>query len=82
VALHNYRGQVTADYEGLQDNITDGKRPNLGYIPRFRNVYKQETHFLKGYPVGLYFQRVRYTEKDGIGSELKENLKQLKNGPW
>ncbi len=50
---HSYRGRITAEYDGLLDFKTSGKRPTSGYIPRFRNVYKQETDFLRGYASNL-----------------------------
>ena len=47
MAFHSYRGRITAEYDGDLDFKTEGRRPTSGYIPRFRNVYKQETDFLK-----------------------------------
>lgn len=82
VAFHNYRARISADYEGFDDVTTEGRRPTSGYVPRFRNLYKQETDFLRGYAAG--FQAARYDEhrRDGIGLELKENLSKSKPGPW
>jgi len=48
IAWHNYRGKGNAEYEGFQDKRTDGRNPDHSYIPRFRNVHKQETDFLRG----------------------------------
>ena len=53
VAFHNYRARVSGEYEGFADSTTDGRRPTSAYIPRFRNVYKQETDFLRGYAAGF-----------------------------
>ncbi|PWJ59388.1 choline dehydrogenase-like flavoprotein [Dyadobacter jejuensis] len=82
VAFHNYRATVSADYDGFLDSTTDGRRPNSGYIPRFRNVYKQETDFLRGYAAGFGANRSTYNDKNGMGEELKESLSKTKYGGW
>jgi choline dehydrogenase-like flavoprotein len=82
VAFHIYRGRISAEYEGFKEFTTDGKRPNGGYIPRFRNVFKQETDFLRGYAAG--FSAFRYSDNkwDGVGAELKSNLIHSTPGNW
>jgi choline dehydrogenase-like flavoprotein len=82
VAFHNYRTRIQAEYEGMLDSTTDGRRPNASYIPRFRNVYKQETDFLRGYAAGLYTDRSEYRSNDGLGTDLKSNLEKVKYGNW
>lgn len=82
VAFHNYRARVSAVYEGFADKTTSGgRRPNSGYIPRFRNVKKQETDFLRGYAAGFGAYRPNQGA-DGWGEELKKNLLNPKPGPW
>ncbi len=82
VAFHIYRGRISGEYEGFPEFITDGKRPTSAYIPRFRNLHKQETDFLRGYAAG--FSAGRYNERgaSGTGATLKENLASVKYGPW
>jgi choline dehydrogenase-like flavoprotein len=83
VAFHNYRGKIAAKYEGMLDFKTEGGRPTSAYIPRFRNVKKQETDFLRGYASG--FGAGRYPEQDssGIGMDLKNKLMgESKLGLW
>jgi choline dehydrogenase-like flavoprotein len=82
VAFHNYRARINAEYEGFQDVTTEGKRPTSGYIPRFRNVYKQETDFLRGYAAGFGAGRYDEQDSDGVGITLKEKLALSKLGPW
>ena len=82
VAFHNYRARVWGEYDGFLDKNTEGKRPNGSYIPRFRNVYKQETNFLRGYAAGLYTGRMEHTNYDTIGEGLKQNLFSPKLGNW
>jgi choline dehydrogenase-like flavoprotein len=83
VAFHNYRAGINADYEGHQEYTTQGGRPTSGYFPRFRNLKKQETDFLRGYAAGFGANRGSYSDQSGIGMELKENLLNPdKYGPW
>ena len=82
VAFHNYRGHISAQYEGFADSKTEGGRPTSAYIPRFRNVVKQETDFLRGYAAGFFAGRFKSNSNEGIGESLKENLSKLSYGPW
>jgi choline dehydrogenase-like flavoprotein len=81
-AFHNYRARVSGTYEGFMDKKTDGRSPTSAYIPRFRNVLKQETDFLRGYAAG--FSAGRYIDRntDGFGEELKSNLGKKEMGLW
>lgn len=81
VAFHNYRGKVTADYKGHMDSTSDGRRPTNCYIPRFRNLYKQETDFLRGYASSFSAQRRDQSAK-GWGLDLKESLREPRPGLW
>lgn len=82
VAFHNYRAGVSGEYEGLLEYTTSGKRPNGGYIPRFRNLKKQETNFLRGYAAGFGGNRSIETDRSGIGTELQKQLLNPKYGTW
>ena len=82
VAFHNYRARISASYEGELQNTTVGRRPTSGYIPRFRNVYQQETDFLRGYASGFSASRQVDRDYDGIGASLKENLLNPQWGGW
>lgn len=82
IAFHNFRTTISAEYEGLLDSKTEGIRPNGSYIPRFRNLAKQETDFLRGYAAGFSGSRMGYTDNSGIGEELKTSLFDRKYGNW
>ena len=82
VAFHNYRARISAEYDGFKDLTTDGRRPTSGYIPRFRNVHKQETDFLRGYAAGLYGYRSTEPDNSGFGVQLKEHILNPRLGPW
>jgi choline dehydrogenase-like flavoprotein len=74
VAFHNYTATINADYEGFLDSTTDGRKPNSAYIPRFRNVEKQETDFLRGYAAGFSAGHYQYDDRNGLGEDLKKGL--------
>ncbi len=83
VAFHNYRATINAEYEGFLDSTTDGRRPNSAYIPRFRNVFKQETDFLRGYASGFDAGRYQHDDRSGLGEDLKNGILNPKlNNVW
>ncbi len=79
-AFHNYRASIRGEYEGFLDTTTEGIRPNSSYIPRFRNVYKQETDFLRGYAAGFSTGRYKTQDRETIGLDLKTSLEA--NNKW
>jgi choline dehydrogenase-like flavoprotein len=84
VAFHNYRGHISAEYDGFKDSKTDGRRPTNAYIPRFRNVFHQqkELGFLRGYATGFFSFRGIDHPTEGFGTDLKKNLFSKQLGPW
>lgn len=74
VAFHNYRARISAKYEGMLDSKAEGGRPTTSYLPRFRNVRKQETDFLRGYAATFNANRYPTGGWDGFGEELKNKL--------
>ncbi len=82
ILWHNYRGRIQADCDQFLDKRTHGKRPTNGYIPRFRNVFKQETGFLRGYATGVGAGRGFEADQTGIGDDLKNNLIHPPLGNW
>ncbi|SEW39597.1 Choline dehydrogenase [Chitinophaga sp. YR573] len=81
-AFHNYRGHISAQYDGFKDITTDGRRPTSAYLPRFRNVQKQETDFLRGYAAGFDGGRRLTSDNSGFGVGLKDKLSNEELGPW
>ncbi|MCL6258294.1 GMC family oxidoreductase [Aquiflexum sp. TKW24L] len=49
IAFHNYRGNISASYEGHEESYYFGRRPTAVMMPNFRNVKEQEMDFLRGY---------------------------------
>jgi len=82
MSWHNYRGKANARYEGLKDKTTDGGRPTNAYVPRFRNVFKQETDFLRGYAIGISGGRGHNSDTTPIGDQLRENILNPELGDW
>ena len=83
VAFHNYKSGINAEYEGNLDVKTDGRRPTSGYVPRFRNLHKQEMDFLRGYATSFSASRSSYADTNEFGESLKNALANPKlNGHW
>jgi choline dehydrogenase-like flavoprotein len=82
VAFHNYRASIYGKYDGFLDKTTDGRSHTSAYLPRFRNVEKQETDFLRGYATGFFAGRSIARNTDGFGQDLKDNLDSKILGPW
>ena len=82
LAWHNYRGKANAQFEALLDKRTDGRSPTNSYIPRFRNVKKQDTDFLRGYAIGIGGGRGMRSDTSMIGDKLRDNILHPELGPW
>ena len=82
ISWHNYRGKANASFEGFTDKKTDGRSPTYSYLPRFRNVFKQEMDFLRGYASGIAGGRGTFSDTNVIGDQLRENLLKPRLGAW
>ena len=82
VAFHNYRAHINATCNDFKNVTTDGRRPTSAYLPRFRNLYKQETDFLRGYAAGFSAGRGTKTDTSGFGAALKDQLASKELTPW
>jgi choline dehydrogenase-like flavoprotein len=82
IAFHNYRGTISAKYEGFEDQYYFGRRPTAVMMPNFRNVKKQEMDFLRGYMTFYSAGRSGFGHADvgGFGTEFKKANTQP--GPW
>lgn len=81
MAFHTYRGGASAEVDGFLDKYVTGRRPNNGYIPRFRNLEKQETDFLRGYAMSVYSGRQgQNAGEEGFGADWKHQM--AEPGPW
>jgi choline dehydrogenase-like flavoprotein len=83
MAFHNYRGTITANMEGFENNYYYGRKPTQAMMPNFRNVRKQETDFLRGYMVHYSAARTGWQRgmgMEGVGAEFKNAL--TEPGEW
>ncbi|TJZ59938.1 GMC family oxidoreductase [Sphingobacterium olei] len=83
IAFHSYTAVMSAEYGGELEYRTDGRNPaGGGYIPRFRNIYKQETDFLRGWAATFSATRNPASNTSGVGASLKEQLLNPTLGNW
>jgi choline dehydrogenase-like flavoprotein len=82
MAFQNYRGSLSASIEGPDDRYYFGRRPVSPLMPSFRNVYSQQTDFLRGYLVfwGAYRGAGDPSPAEGIGAAYKEAM--TEPGGW
>ncbi len=80
VAFQNYRGNISADFDGPLDQYYYGRRPTQPMIPNFRNIKKGETDFLRGYMLFFDATRPKGMNAEGIGSEFKDAI--TEPGNW
>ena len=83
IAFQNYRGTLSADMDGYLDSYYYGRRPCAVMMPNFRNVYKQETDFLRGYMVFFSAYRDSWghqVEVDQMGESFK--MSKTEPGNW
>lgn len=80
---HIMGGGAEGEIPGFLDRVQFGNRPNGIYVPRFKNVAKQEKNFLRGYGYQGGASRAgwwRGMDQSGFGVNLKNSLR--KHGPW
>ncbi|MFD0764024.1 GMC oxidoreductase [Mucilaginibacter lutimaris] len=83
IAFHNYRGSMSASFDGPMDSYYYGRRPTAVMMPNFRNVHKQETDFLRGYMTFYTATRPgwgHFTEGEQVGAAFKDAI--AEPGPW
>jgi len=84
IAFHNYRGNITAQFNGFPNGYYYGRRPTEVFIPSFRNLRKDEgLGFRRGYM--SYFSASRPASwlnegATGIGGDWKDSI--TEPGPW
>ncbi|HRI21754.1 MAG TPA: GMC family oxidoreductase [Panacibacter sp.] len=83
VCFHNYRGTLNASIDGYLDKYYYGRKPTGAMLPNFRNVYKQEMDFMRGYMVHFSAGRGNAYptgDKPELGGEFKDALTEA--GGW
>ncbi|MEO6357293.1 MAG: GMC family oxidoreductase [Ferruginibacter sp.] len=81
MAFQNYRGSLSATIGGFEEDYYYGRRPVSPLMPSFRNVYQQDTDFLRGYLVfwGAY-RNTGAATNEAIGAAYKEAMSEA--GAW
>jgi choline dehydrogenase-like flavoprotein len=80
---HVMGGGAEGTIPGNEDKIPLGRRPNGLYVPRFRNVSRKESRFVRGYGFQGEGYRQRWEQglvTRGFGSDFKHGLRNW--GPW
>jgi choline dehydrogenase-like flavoprotein len=78
--MDHHKGlSASASVDGFEDSYYYGRRPTNIYVPRFRNVKKRDTDFLRGYHFGGNAYRAR-ADNNEIGEPLKKAME--KPGGW
>ena len=80
---HIKGGGATATIPGYEDHTTFGHRPNIAYMPRFRNVKEKHPDFLRGYGLQAYGGRDGWDRGAihlGFGADFKRDIS--RPGPW
>lgn len=79
---HNYRGQITAQYDGFYDQYYSGRRPTGVYLPRYRNVGEdKQAAFVRGFAFASEAsRRTGHAGDEEIGAEYKQAL--TEPGAW
>lgn len=80
---HNFRGKASAQFAGMSDKMVSGRSPTNAYLPRFRNLYNQETDFLRGYASGIAAGRsLNPQDTSNIGADLTHSLLNPQYNNW
>jgi len=78
--MDHHKGiSASASVDGFEDKYYYGRRPTSIYIPRFRNVQKKDSGFLRGYHYGGSAHRGQQ-QNNNIGAALKESM--TEPGGW
>ena len=80
---HIKGGGARGTIPGLEKMRTTGERPNIAYMPRFRNVKDKHRDFIRGYGLQAYsFQDGwgRGAAEVGFGTDFKRRMSEP--GPW
>jgi choline dehydrogenase-like flavoprotein len=81
VAFHNYRGNISAQFDGFEDGYYYGRRPTSIFMPSFRNTLERFPAFKGRYVTAFSAGRSGWNRgEDALGAELKERLQ--KPGLW
>lgn len=80
---HIKGGGAIATIPGIEKYTTFGDRPNIAYMPRFRNVKEKHNAFIRGYGLQIYSWQENWehgVSGTGFGADFKRQIS--RRGPW
>jgi choline dehydrogenase-like flavoprotein len=80
---HIKGGGAIGTIPGNEDRLIVGRRPNICYMPRFRNVSAKSPSFVRGYGLQAEGERdnwERGAAQTGFGADFKRSIS--RPGPW
>lgn len=81
---HHSRVGAEGFFEGFQNSYYTGRRPNVVYIPRFRNLRTKEQNYLRGFGYQAYAEREPWQLKlerlKGFGESFTDKV--IEPGIW
>lgn len=80
IIFHNYRGSLSAHYDGPEDQYYFGRNPSKPIMANYRNLHKQDTDYVGGFMSFIGAYRTGSQNENQIGAELKNSSAQP--GEW
>lgn len=74
IIFHNYRGSLSASYDGPEDQYYFGRSPSKPIMANYRNLHKQDTDYVGGFLTFIGAYRSRGTSEKEIGADLKKSI--------
>ncbi len=74
VIFHNYRGSLSASYDGPEDQYYFGRSPSKPIMANYRNLHKQDTDYMGGFLTFIGAYRSRGNSENEIGADLKKSI--------
>jgi len=74
IIFHNYRGSLSASYDGPEDQYYFGRSPSKPIMANYRNLHKQDTDYVGGFLTFIGAYRSRGNSENEIGADLKKSI--------
>ena len=80
IIFHNYRGSLSASYNGPDDQYYFGRSPSKPIMANYRNLHKQDTDYFGGFLTFIGAYRSNGKSQNEIGADLKKSM--AEPGDW
>lgn len=74
IIFHNYRGSLSASYDGPADQYYFGRSPSKPIMANYRNLHTQDTDYVGGFLSFIGAYRSRGNSENEIGTDLKKSI--------